>query len=301
MPIILDQDILTSPSVRALPETCRLRFPWDIVASCPDAFGCFEIELDFILARLRKNLPGETKEALQDRLLAYSERPRDENGSESDDLPILEVWRDSTGRLYGHWLAWFRPARVGRKTARLNRYRKDYARRTPIPPSLARVGGDPTKINNWRTLPVRDFWQQDAPRQPATEPRQLLASNSDSDTNSNSHTVAESELLEKGEPAKPEPAATARGDPPIPIEAIRPEQILRSMAAVVERRWAVPWIAPDTLAHEVGAILREGVSRETLLAVWAHYVNTRQDPAKISIPWFVKEFNRHQAEEARHG
>ena len=71
------------------------------------------------------------------------------------------------------------------------------------------------------------------------------------------------------------------------------------MVQAVQRHHDVPWVAPDVHDGEIASLLYEGVSAKHFLDVWEFYVETRRDPAKISIEWFVKNFNTFQADYAR--
>jgi hypothetical protein len=75
---------------------------------------------------------------------------------------------------------------------------------------------------------------------------------------------------------------------------------LKRMMSVVQSHWHVPWFAADVLANEVASLVRAGESTDRILEVWAFYVRTIHDPAKINVHWFVTNYNQHQANEARH-
>lgn len=138
IPVYLHPDVLSSPSIMRLPEAQRAFAPWDWLASAPDAFGCFEMRVEIIHARLVTTFPNLKLSATRRRFEAYAD----------PDDPVLEVW-EAAGRVWGHWIAWFRPVRSGKFAGRMNRFRRDYARHTPIPPSLAHVDGDPTQVTDW--------------------------------------------------------------------------------------------------------------------------------------------------------
>jgi hypothetical protein len=299
----LHPHIETSETVRRLPFVARVMFPWDLRFTVEDAHGCFRINPLAIVARAEEMFPEQTREHVLWRLWQYATTG-----------PLLEVW-EAHGRVYGHWTAWYAPVgQRGEKVLRVNSFRP-LGRATPVPPSLEAAGGDPNKMNwDGREFPsnapgklseafeklagrIGGRWNSSGKTLPGSFPE---ASGKLPDPHAHAHAHAsepsgDTELLEKGNPAGP-----VSGESEFEPRSFQdPYRILPKMAGIVQKRRKVPYVIADVHGPTVASLIRAGQSEERIMAVWDHYVQSRKDPARIDVGWFVKDYNRHHADYSR--
>jgi len=261
MNIILTSDFLASDSLAKCSPAARLAFPRILVAST-DPFGCF-----------RWNVPRITG-------LAF---PPDQDWEvtgvevsawllEYLAAGILARWSEAD-HWYGFWVSY----------SHHNRIHGHFKRKTPIPPdhfdSLSLTS------DHFGSLPI-------TPRHPLSTSTSTSTSTSDSISIPTTTTTPTERNGSE---------AVRRFEDAIPIGTFQSQiPLLKQMMSVVQSHWSVPWYAPDVLANEVAALVRAGAKADRILEVWAFYVKTIHDPAKINVHWFVTNYNQHQAAEARH-
>lgn len=267
MRLMLSPSYLDSPSLAQCSRPARDYWHRIIVATA-DTYGCFIVNAASIWGRAFPQ-PELYPDVLPKHISSWLD--------EYEQAGMLERWTEN-GRTYGFWTGWFRH----------NRPDSRYARTTPEPPSSQQHGK--TRRNTEKSGEMR--------KNPAN-PRlsgSVSGSESGSGSGSGSDSSSSSSSPRGQAKAKAGSARASRDSDPEPdLLTLRASMV----QSVQERHAGVPWVCPDVHDREIASLLYEGVSAKHFLDVWEFYVETRNDPAKISVEWFVKNFNTFQADRAR--
>lgn len=283
--VVLKSDFPTSPSLARCSREAHIYFPFLLLAA--DTFGCLLLSPRRIL--------GEA--FCHDRWNDITEGMIDGWLEEYRTEGMLERWEEG-GRTFGFFTGWWIDGR--------NRYRKDYRRSTPVPPSLYETKYDNLKGERGETARGNT---SDRPRMTVREVADDCRSPSPSPTPTPTPTPPPSV---KNDPSHLEPV------PDVSRETSKEEEgfkdgsygnFLDRIGFEARRITGQPWAGPvtndglriwaDLLGRVQKADQKQG--EVEILRVWRHYCRTRDDPSTISLEWFSKEWNRFQAACHREG